>query len=138
MRTKPSDVYFSLESWGLYKQCVPVLLPLAQIGMTGIVRASQLDITRTSDMTGGLVWSFNWRKCKLTRTLFPDRTKIKAWSVVSGQNVNLNTSPQELDINLSALGSIYLTAAVSIERYFTVCHPYYTVKLKHSSCENVS
>ena len=91
-----------------------------------------------SDMTGGLVWSFNGRKCKLTRTLFPDRTKIKAWSVVSGQNVNLNTSPQELDINLSALGSIYLTAAVSIERYFTVCHPYYTVKLKHSSCENVS
>ena len=27
--------YFSLESSGLYKQCVPVLLPLAQIGMTG-------------------------------------------------------------------------------------------------------
>ena len=46
-----------------------------------------------------------------------------------GQDVTLNILLQELDINPRALGSIYLTAAVSIERYFTVCQPYYTVKL---------
>ena len=55
------------------------------------------------------------------------------------QHVNLNIWRQELYnyINTTALGSIYITAAVSLERYFTVCHPYYTVKLLHSICENI-
>ena len=59
-------------------------------------------------------------------------------SVGSGHSFNLIILPQEVDVSSPALGSIYLTAAVSVERYFTVCHPYYTVKLGHSICMNFS
>ena len=61
--------------------------------------------------------------------------ELKAWSVLwsvgmgTGHPVNINILSQEPHINTPALGSIYLTAAVSLERYFTVCHPYYMVKL---------